>query len=65
MDLIYSTRITNDNRLIITPTVSNGTNHICTSQFSWLSEDDEGWYECSTSVIGYNGNKTTSQLNYK
>ena len=54
------TTITNDSRLNITPTVSNGTNHICTLQFSYLSEDDEGLYECRSSVLGYDGNKTTS-----
>ena len=66
------TTITNDSRLTITPTVSNGTNHISTLQFSYLSEDDEGLYECSTSVLGYDENKTasvelvnfTSEFNY-
>ena len=54
------TTITNDSRLTITPTVSNDTNHISTLQFSYLSEDDEGLYECSTSVLGYDENKTAS-----
>ena len=52
--------ITNDGRLTITPTVSNGTNHISTLQFSYLSEDDEGLYECSTTVLGHEENKTAS-----
>ncbi|XP_065889340.1 uncharacterized protein [Dysidea avara] len=53
--------ITNDtNRLTITPTVSHGTNHISTLQFSYLSEDDEGLYECNTTVLGYNDTKTVS-----
>ena len=52
--------ITNDNRLTITPTVSNGTNHISTLQFSYLSEYDEGLYECSTTVLSYGENKSTS-----
>ncbi|XP_065889349.1 serine-rich adhesin for platelets-like isoform X2 [Dysidea avara] len=52
--------ITNDNRLTITPTISDGTNHISTLQFSYLSEDDEGLYECSTTVLGYDENKTAS-----
>jgi len=52
--------ITNDSRLTIIPTVSNGTNHISTLQFSYLSEDDEGLYECSTTVLGYEENKTAS-----
>jgi len=50
--------ITNDSRLTITQTVSNGTNHISTLQFSYLSEDDEGLYECNTTVLGYEENKT-------
>ena len=46
--------ITNDNRLTITPTVSNGTKHISTLQFSYLSEDDEGLYECNVAVFEMN-----------
>jgi len=64
--------ITNDDRLTFTPVVSNGTNHISTLQFLYLSEDDEGLYECSTTVLGYEENKTvsvaltnlTSELNF-
>jgi len=52
--------ITNDGRLTITPTVSSSTNHISTLQFSYLREDDEGLYECSTTVLGYEENKTAS-----
>ena len=52
--------ITNDTRLTITPTVSSGTNHISTLHFSYLSEDNEGSYECSTTVLSYNKNKTAS-----
>ena len=52
--------ITNDGRLNITPTVSNGTNHTSTLQFSYLSEDDKGLYECSTIVLDYEENKTAS-----
>ena len=50
--------ITNDTRLTIIPTVSSGTNHFGTLQFSYLSEDDEGSYECSTTVLSYNKSKT-------
>ena len=52
--------ITNDGRLNITPTVSNGTNHTSTLQFSCISEDDKGLYECSTTVLDYEENKTAS-----
>ena len=50
--------ITNDGRLTIIPTVSNGTNHISTLQFTYLSEDDKGLYECSSTILGYEENKT-------
>ena len=48
--------ITNYTRLTITPTVSNGTNHISTLQFSYLSEDDDGLYECSVDIHGLGTN---------
>ena len=44
--------ITNDNRLTITPTISNGTSHTSTLQFSYLSENDEGEYSCNLVIFG-------------
>ena len=44
--------ITNDSRLIITPTISNGTSHASTLQFSYLSESDEGEYSCNLVMFG-------------
>ena len=44
--------ITNDNRLTITPTISNGTSHTSTLQFSYLSENDEGEYSCNLVMFG-------------
>ena len=44
--------ITNDSRLTITPTISNGTSHTSTLQFSYFSEDDESEYNCSLVVFG-------------
>ena len=54
------TSITDDNRLTITPTVFNGTNHISTLQFSYLSEDDAGLYECvvEIDILGANESKS-------
>ena len=52
--------ITNNSRLTITPTVSNGTNHISTLQFSYLSEDDEGLYECNGAVLDLNETESFS-----
>ena len=46
--------ITNNSRLTITPTTSDGTSHTSTLQFSYLSEDDEGEYNCSLVVFGIN-----------
>ena len=50
--------IGNTGRLRITPTFSNGTNHISTLEFSNLNEEDEGLYKCNTTVLGYEENKT-------
>ena len=50
--------IGNTGRLRITPTFSNGTNHISTLEFLQLNEDDEGLYKCNTTVLGYEENKT-------
>ncbi|XP_065888367.1 uncharacterized protein [Dysidea avara] len=50
---------TNDSRLTITPNVSNGTDHISTLQFSYLSENDEGLYECSVDIHGLGTNIST------
>ena len=63
--------ITNDGRLNITSTVSNGTNHTSTLQFPYLSEDDEGLYECRVemNILGINKSELiklenfTSELN--
>ena len=44
--------ITNDSRLTITPTISNGTSHNSTLQFSNLSENDEGEYICNLVMFG-------------
>ena len=54
------TTITNDSRLTITPTVSNGTNHVSTLQFSYLSEGDEGSYKCyvEMDILGTNESKS-------
>ena len=58
------TTITNDRRLTITPTVSNGTNHISTLQFSYLSENDEGLYECNGAVLDLNETESFSLSNF-
>ena len=44
--------ITNNSRLTIASTISNGTSYTSTLQFSYLSEDDEGEYNCSLVVFG-------------
>ena len=56
--------ITNNSRLFITPTVSNGTNHISTLQFSYLSEDDEGLYECNVTVLEMSKMEFHSLINF-
>jgi len=52
--------ITNDSRLTITPTSSNGTSHTSTLQFSYLSKDDEGDYSCSLVMLGAELNESKS-----
>ena len=44
--------ITNDNRLTITPTISTGTSHNSTLQFSYLNENDKGEYSCNLVMFG-------------
>jgi len=43
--------ITNDSRLTITPTISNGTSHTSTLHFLYLSETDEGEYSCGLVIF--------------
>ena len=43
--------ITNDSRLIISPTMSSGSNYTSSLQFTYLTKEDEGVYMCKVEII--------------
>ena len=43
--------ITNDSRVTIGPTTSNGSNFLSTLQFEYLMEGDEGIYTCNVTIL--------------
>ena len=43
--------ITNDSRVIISPTTSNGNNYTSSLQFTYLMEEDEGMYTCNVTIL--------------
>ena len=43
--------ITNDSRVTISPTTSNGSNYTSSLQFTYLMEGDEGMYTCIVMVL--------------
>ena len=43
--------VTNNSRIIITPTSSNGNNYTSSIQFMYLMEGDEGAYMCNVSIL--------------
>ena len=42
---------TNNSRVIIGPTMSNGSNYISSLQFSYLTKEDEGSYMCKVEIL--------------
>ena len=46
--------ITNDSRVTISPTTSNGNNYTSSLQFAYLMEGDEGMYTCNVMILGVN-----------
>ena len=57
--------ITNDSRLTIIPTVSNGTSHTSTLHFLYLSETDEGEYSCGLVIFEIELNRSNSSTKLK
>jgi len=47
--------ITNDSRVMISPTSGSGNNYTSSFQFMYLMEGDEGTYECSVMILETNG----------
>ena len=43
--------ITNDSRVTISPTTSNGNNYTSSLQFTYLMEGDEGMYTCHVMIL--------------
>ena len=43
--------ITNDSRVIISPTTSSGNNYTGSLQFTYLMEGDEGMYICNVMIL--------------
>ena len=43
--------ITNDSRVTISPTTSNGSNYTSSLQFTYLMEGDEGMYTCGVMIL--------------
>ena len=50
--------ITNDSRVIISPTSGSGNNYTSSLQFMYLMEGDEGTYECNVMILETNGSDT-------
>jgi len=47
--------ITNDSRMIISPTSSSGNNYTNSIQFTYLMEGDNGTYMCNVSILSTSG----------
>ena len=43
--------ITNDSRMIISPTTFSGNNYTSSLQFTYLMEGDEGMYTCNVVIL--------------
>ena len=50
--------ITNDSRVTINPTTSNGNNYTSSIQFMYLMEGDEGTYMCNAMILETSGSSS-------
>ena len=55
--------ITNDSRVIISPTTSSGNNYTSSLQFTYLMEGDEGTYTCNVVILETNASSFTDVTN--
>ena len=55
--------ITNDTRVIITPTTSSGSNYISSLHFTYLMEGDEGMYTCNVMILETNNSVSLALVN--
>ena len=54
--------ITNDSRVTINPTTSNGNNYTSSLQFTYLMEGDEGMYTCNVMILETNWSNTKEMI---
>ena len=52
--------ITNDSRVIISPTTSSGKNYTSSLQFTYLMEGDEGTYTCNVMILDTSGSQSVN-----
>ena len=50
--------ITNESRVTISPTTSDGSNYISSLSFEYLVEEDEGTYMCSVTILNTRGSES-------
>ena len=50
--------ITSDNRVTVSPTISNGSTYTSSLQFTYLMEGDEGTYTCNVMILETNGSQS-------
>ena len=50
--------ITNDSRVIISPTTSSGNTYTSSLQFTYLMEGDEGTYTCNVMILETSGSQS-------
>ena len=55
--------VTNDSRVTISPTTSNGNNYTSSLQFTYLMEGDEGIYTCNVMILEANNSNTVEIKN--
>ena len=57
--------ITNDSRVIVSPTTSSGNNYTSSLRFTYLMEGDNGTYTCNVTILDTSGSQSVdlSSLN--
>ena len=55
--------VTNNSRVTISPTTSNGNNYTSSLEFTYLMEGDEGIYTCNVMILEANNSNTVEIKN--
>ena len=50
--------ITNDSRVIVSPTTSSGNNYTSSLRFTYLMEGDNGTYTCNVTILDTSGSQS-------